>query len=245
MPDPGERARSGSSFDQADVAPLHSEQLPEPLPADPFPLLGAWYDEARRRKVQPNPNAMTLATVGRDGRPSARIVLCKDLGIDDGSLVFYTNYESRKGREIDAHPWAALLFHWDAMDRQVRIEGAVTRVTDAESDAYFASRPWESRIGAWSSEQSRPVASRRELLDRVVATMKQFGIDPARPPTSGDQVHVPRPPHWGGYRVVADTVELWVSGKGRVHDRAAWKRDVARAGDGFRTGTWQSTRLCP
>jgi pyridoxamine 5'-phosphate oxidase len=188
-------------------------------------------------RVQPNPNAMVMATVDADGRPSARVVLCKGLRGEDGSVVFFTNYESRKGGALAAHPRAALVFHWDALDRQVRIEGSVSRVPDAESDAYFAGRPWESRVGAWSSAQSRPVRSRRELLERVEATMRKFGIDPKSPPKPGAAVDIPRPPHWGGYRVTADSVELWVSGKGRIHDRAVWKREGS--------GPWRATRLCP
>jgi pyridoxamine 5'-phosphate oxidase len=236
---------NSGSFDQTEVAPLHAEQLPEPLPAEPFGLLAEWYDEAHRRRIQPNPNAMSLATVDPDGRPSSRIVLCKDLVPAEGGVVFYTNYDSRKGRALEANPWAALLFHWDGMDRQARIEGRVVRVSPEESDAYFASRPWESRIGAWASDQSRPLASRHELLQRVIEVMHRYGIDPPRPTAAGDAVHIRRPPHWGGYRVIADRVELWVSGMGRIHDRAEWSRPLTDEGGVPRGGPWRSTRLCP
>jgi pyridoxamine 5'-phosphate oxidase len=242
------------SFDQTDLPPharqspprrapgLTGELLPEPLPDDPFPILRAWYDQALARRDTPNPNAMTLATVDGAGRPAARIVLCKALEPDPGAVVFYTNYQGRKGHDLGAHPEAALVFHWDALDRQARIEGPVTRTSEEESDAYFASRPWESRVGAWSSDQSRPVASRRELLEKVRATMQRFGIDPDHPERAGPAAHIPRPPHWGGYRVLARRVELWVSGTGRVHDRAEWTRELTPAAP---PGPWAATRLQP
>jgi pyridoxamine 5'-phosphate oxidase len=232
------------SFDQADARPrapgLTGELLPDPLPPDPFPILLSWYDQAQARRDTPNPNAMTLATVDPGGRPAARIVLCKSIEPAPGAIVFYTNYHGRKGHDLAAHPEAALVFHWDALGRQARIEGPVARTTDAESDAYFASRPWESRIGAWSSHQSQPVASRRALLDQVRATMERFGIDPDRPELAGPTAHIPRPPHWGGYRVTARRVELWVSGSGRVHDRAEWTRTP-----GPNPGAWIPARLQP
>jgi pyridoxamine 5'-phosphate oxidase len=248
--------RMAGWFDQSGVAAHASgggarwrgatgELLSEPLEAEPFGVLAAWYAEAQARGDTPNPGAMTLATVDERGRPAARIVLCKALEGAPGSVVFYTNYSGRKGRELAAKPEAALVFHWDAMDRQARVEGPVTRVSEAESDAYFASRPWESRIGAWASDQSEPVASRRALLERVRATMRRFGIDPDRPGEAGPGAQIPRPAHWGGYRVHARRVELWVSGAGRVHDRAEWTRELRRDGGGFVPGPWSATRLQP
>lgn len=233
-------------FDQSEVGGVgEGEQLPEPLPADPFPLVAEWYAEAQRRKLQPNPNAMALATVDGDGRPSVRIVLCKGLDPKHGSLVFFTNYQSRKGASLDARPGAAVVFHWDALDRQVRIEGSVARVSAEESDAYFATRSWESRIGAWSSDQSKPIASRAAMRARVEETMGRFGLDPDHPPAPGSSVTIPRPPHWGGYRLLADRVELWASGKGRLHDRAAWDRSVTGSGSDAECGPWRSTRIQP
>ncbi len=213
------------------------EHLPEPLPPDPFPFLTAWLARAERDRIAPNPNAMTLATRGPDGAPAARIVLCKAIEPDPGYLVFYTNYESRKGRDLDAHPRAAIVFHWDALDRQARIEGPVVRSPAAESDAYFATRPWESRIGAWASRQSEPLASRQALLDQVAEAAARFGID--------ESAAIPRPPHWGGYRLWAQRIELWVGGVGRIHDRAAWTRSLQPASDGFVPGPWKATRLQP
>lgn len=238
---------SSFDFDQSRADPLRAEHLPDHLPADPMGLVAEWFNEARRRAVQPNPNAMTLATVDDQGRPQARIVLCKQLEPESAAVVFYTNYESRKAAALDARHEAALLFHWDALDRQVRIEGPVVRVSAVESDAYFASRPWESRVGAWASDQSRPIGSRAEMRERVAAAMRRFGLDPASPPREGQEVHIPRPPRWGGYRVYARRVELWISGPGRVHDRAEWERPVTPGvgSEPFALGPWRATRLQP
>lgn len=233
-------------FDQADSL-AGDDHLPDALPTDPMPLFKAWFDEAAAKKVQPNPNAMTVATVDPDGKIGARILLCKEVDVATGSIVFFTNYTGRKSVAIDAGSRAAVVFHWDVLDKQVRIEGPVVRVPGAESDAYFASRPWESRVGAWSSDQSKPVGSRAEMRAKVEAAMRKFGIDPARPPSGADaaKIVIPRPPHWGGYRVWAERMELWISGVGRVHDRAAWTRGLTRSGDGYRGGTWGATRLQP
>jgi len=222
--------------------PEHTEILPEPLPAEPLTLVQAWLAQAWSARNQPNPNAMVLATTTSDGRPSARVVLCKDIQPAPGFITFYTNYESRKGRELAANGRAAVVMHWDHMHRQVRIEGAVVKAPDADSDAYFASRALASRIGAWASKQSEPVASRAQLLSAVDAAAKQLGVD-AR---TGQDAHVPRPPHWGGFRLWADAVELWVEGDARIHDRARWTRTLnARADGQLDVGPWNATRLQP
>jgi pyridoxamine 5'-phosphate oxidase len=210
------------------------ELLPAVLPADPMPLLESWFQAACRAGVQPNPDAMVVATATSDARPSARVVLLKHLIADPGYVVFFTNYESRKGRELKANPRAAAVLHWDALGRQVRLEGPVLPSPAGESDAYFATRPLDSRIGAWASLQSSALDARQSLLDRVAETRARFPHD------------VPRPPHWGGYRLWPDAVELWVEGAHRIHDRARWERSLA-AGDrtGFRAGSWQATRLHP
>jgi pyridoxamine 5'-phosphate oxidase len=215
--------------------------LPEPLPADPMPLFQEWFRDAAAGRVLPNPDAMIVATTATSGEPSARVVLCKRIDVNAGYIVFFTNYESRKGRELAARPRAAAVFHWDALHRQVRIEGPVVRSPESESDQYFASRAPDSRVAAWASAQSEPLASRDVLLQRVREFGAQFGISPGA--TSGT---VPRPPHWGGHRLWVDTIELWTEGTYRVHDRAVWTRSLQRADDySFVGGSWRSTRLNP
>ena len=219
---------------------MPNDFLPEPLPSSPLDIFSAWFAEARALAVQPNPDAMVLATVGADARPSARVVLCKRID-PAGYIVFFTNYESRKGQELIAHPRAAVVMHWDVMHRQVRIEGEVVRSPVEESDEYFASRALPSRVGAWASRQSQPLASRAALAEQVERFTKQFGIDP-----TSATAHVPRPPHWGGFRIWIDRMELWVEGPGRIHDRAVWTRQLTRQnGMSFAATDWSSTRLNP
>jgi pyridoxamine 5'-phosphate oxidase len=203
---------SRASLDEADAAP------------NPFAQFDRWFKEALDAKL-PEPNTMTLATVGDDGRPSARIVLIK--GVDERGFVFFTNYESRKGRDLAANPHAALLFYWIELERQVRIEGRIEKTSADESDRYFASRPLGSRIGAWASEQSAVIDSRATLEAREKAVNERYGENP------------PRPPHWGGYRVVPDAIEFWQGRPSRLHDRLLYTRDAA-AGSG-----WTISRLSP
>jgi len=206
--------------------------LPEPLPASPLELLESWMQEAFA-SIR-NAHAMTLATVEPDGRPSARMVLCRGFDRQVGWLVFYTERESAKGRALATTPRAALVFHWDAVERQVRVAGPVTDVPDTESDAYWAGRPPDARAAASASEQSRPLASRAAFLARIAdVTARARGGD------------VSRPKRWGGYRVWAERVELWVGQPGRAHDRARWTRPLTRAGETFAGGPWLGTRLMP
>ncbi|RMH13148.1 MAG: pyridoxamine 5'-phosphate oxidase [Planctomycetota bacterium] len=219
--------------------------LPDQLPDNPFPILQDWLEGAWSRKDQPNPHSMALATATPEGSPSVRMVLCKHIDPDQGYVVFYTNYRSRKGRELDANPRASVCFHWDHVERQVRIEGIVVRSPAAESDAYFASRPWESRIGAWASDQSEPIASRSALLEKVMTRIGELGLSLPALMLSGNKVEIPRPPHWGGYRLWATSVECWAAGAGRIHDRARWERRVDQEDGTMRCGPWCSTRLQP
>lgn len=221
--------------------------LPEPLPESGFPIFKMWLDEAIEKRITPNPNAFALATIDPDGMLGNRIVLCKELDVAQGSLVFHTNYRGRKGRALDANHKAAGVFHWDAFERQVRVEGLAQRVSEAESEAYFQTRPWVRKVGAWVSDQSEPIGSREELDAKLQATLRRFGIDPANLPKDDAWVDVPRPPHWGGYRLTAASLELWVGAPGRLHDRAVWKREVRRgsAAGPPEAGAWRSTRLQP
>lgn len=183
----------------------------------PLQLFHEWFDQARAAQVL-EPNAMTLATVGSDGRPSTRVVLLKEA--DARGLVWYTNYQSRKAQELAGNAFAALQFHWVAMERVVRIEGRVERVSDAESDAYYASRPLDSRLGAWASPQSQVIANRGVLVANAAKVAIEHGLNPKRPP------------HWGGFRLVPDRWEFWAGRPSRLHDRlryrlvdAAWTRE--------------------
>ena len=215
------------------IWPLWTETLPDPLPANPLELAAEWLAQARIDAAQPNPNSMVLATVDRSGQPSARVVLCKDIDSRLGHILFYTNYRSRKGRDLEANPRAAVVFHWDQRHRQVRAEGRVEPLADAENDAYFQSRPWQSRIGAWASRQSEPVASRAALGEHVAEAAHRFGIDyggPGSPEPQSVPVQIPRPDYWGGYRLIVAALELWVEGEFRIHERARWTRTSGATG---------------
>jgi len=216
---------------------------------DPMPLAAAWLRQACDEKIQRNPNSMVLATTDADGRPSARVVLCKEIVTDPGYLVFYTNYESRKGRELVLQPWAAVVFHWDALRRQLRVEGPVITSPTGESDHYFASRPWQSRLAAMASEQSAPIGSRQDLLDKLRDTAARYGTPDPLSAANDDQdsrLQLPRPPGWGGYRLWAVAVELWVEGEHRMHDRVRWTRTLTATGSTYsQAQPWQHQRLQP
>jgi pyridoxamine 5'-phosphate oxidase len=226
-----------------------AQRLPDELPGNPMHWAAAWLDEATSQQVQRNPNSMTLVTVGAEGWPSARVVLCKDFVPDPGYLVFYTNYRSRKVLELRANPRVAVTFHWDALGRQVRIEGIAMLSPAAESDAYFASRHWGSQLGAWGSDQSAPLASRDALFAQLrerAAELELNVSDDLQSLQDADRPAIPRPDHWGGVRVWANRVELWIEGKDRIHDRACWQRSLdGKDEHEFTAGPWQGTRLQP
>jgi pyridoxamine 5'-phosphate oxidase len=192
-------------------------------PSDPFALFETWYAEARETEINDS-NAMALATADAAGRPSVRMVLLKGHGPD--GFVFYTNFEGRKAAEILANPHVALLFHWKSQRRQIRIEGPVGRVDDATADAYFATRSRDSQLGAWASDQSRPLPGRQVFLDRYEAMRGRF-----------DGQAVPRPPHWSGFRVTPERIEFWQDREHRLHERTVFTRDAV--------GGWTEGYLYP
>ena len=192
---------------------------------------------------------MTVITVDDEGQPAGRVVLCKEFVADPGYLVFHTNYESDKVRHLKNNNRVAAVFHWDMLGRQVRIEGEAVRSPVEESDAYFASRDWGSQLGAWGSDQSAPLKSRAALVAQVGKRAVKLGLGAAmnlKSIASADRPVIPRPPHWGGIRVWARRVELWMEGTDRIHDRARWERSLARGDDdSFTTGEWTGTRIQP
>ena len=202
------------SYERAELGEAHSA-------GDPLKQFERWLTEAIDAQV-PEPNAMTLCTVGSDLRPSSRIVLIK--GYDARGIVWYTNYESRKGRELSGNPYASLQFHWVELERVVRIEGRVEKTSAEESDAYFATRPLDSRIGAWASPQSQVIANRTVLVTNAAKYGAQYMLNP------------PRPPHWGGYRLVPDQWQFWQGRKSRLHDRLRYT---------LANGAWLRERLAP
>lgn len=202
------------------------ESLPNPAPDDPLPFAQQWLDEAAAT-VPTNPWAMALATVAPDGRPSVRYVLLKNLSAAEGFLVFFTNYRSRKAAELDAAAAAAGTFYWPDAGRQLRFEGRIERSPESESDAYFASRPRASQLNAWASEQSHPIDSPASMTAQLEARKTEFA----------DRSQIPRPAEWGGYRLIVETVELWVAGDDRFHQRLHYQR--------LPDHTWSSTWLQP
>lgn len=201
-----------------------TDLLETEVDSDPIKQFASWFEEALNADLL-EPNAMTLATASGDGKPSARIVLLK--GYDERGFVFYTNYESTKGRQLIANPQAALVFLWDKLERQIRIEGKVAKIDGEESDNYFHSRPVSSQIGAWTSDQSRVIPNREVLKQRQQELTRKYS----------DGAKIPRPPHWGGFRLIPDAIEFWQGRPSRLHDRLVYRlQDDA---------TWEIVRLSP
>ncbi|MDB9313435.1 pyridoxamine 5'-phosphate oxidase [Spirulina sp. CS-785/01] len=200
-------------------AGLHEQQAQ----SNPFHQFKTWFDQALKAQL-PEPNAMTLATATPDGKPSARMVLLKDF--DEQGFTFYTNYNSVKGQQLIANPWASLVFWWVELERQVRIEGRVEKLSPQESDTYFHSRPLGSQLGAWASEQSRAIPS-QDFLEKQLAQYQQKYANQT----------IPRPPHWGGFRVIPVMMEFWQGRPNRLHDRLCYRLD--------QQGMWQRERLSP
>jgi pyridoxamine 5'-phosphate oxidase len=229
--------------------PKIADRLPDALPSDPMHWADAWIKEAVAGEIQRNPTSMTIVTVDPDAEPSARVVLCKEFVPDPGYLVFYTNYKSRKVRELEQQPHVAAVFHWDALGRQIRIEGQAVRSPEAESDAYFRTREWGSQLGAWASDQSEVIESREALLAQLRARAASLGLsitDGLQSQQPCEQAEILRPPHWGGIRLWASAIELWIEGEDRIHDRGFWTREIVRASEHhFNVTPWNGVRLQP
>lgn len=215
--------------------------LPLPAPEDPLPLIQQWLEQATASGRQRNPDAMALATADAEGRPSVRMVLMRTVSVKHGYAVFYTHYGSRKGLELERNPRAAGVLYWEQLGRQVRFEGRVVRSPEAESDRYFAGRPWHSQLNAWASVQSLPLGDPQELASRARRKAAELGAD-----ARGGTRKLPRPPHWGGYRLWFEAVELWAEGADRFHDRIRYERTLhPDDAFGYIGSAWSHRRLQP
>ena len=218
--------------------------LSQSMTQNPLLLLQSWLNEAMELDLQPNPDSMAIATSNSQGLPNVRMVLCKEINTEEGYVVFYTNYDSVKSMEIKENPKCSALFHWDKLGYQIRIRGEILQSTNKENDTYFASRHLGSQIGAWASNQSNPVEDRQALDDQFKNILEHFKLT-SESITRNEQ-KIPRPPHWGGYRLWIEEIEFWLNQKDRLHDRLHFKRALSISNEGIETeNNWTVKRLQP
>ena len=211
---------------------------------NPLLLLQSWLNEAVELDLQPNPDTMAIATSNSQGLPNVRMVLCKEINTEEGYVVFYTNYNSVKSMEIKENPKCSALFHWDKLGYQIRIRGEILQSPDEENDAYFASRHLGSQVGAWASNQSNPVVDRQALDDQFRKILDRFNL--TNESITRNEKKIPRPPHWGGYRLWIEEIEFWLNQKDRLHDRLHFRRALTISSEGIETEkNWTVKRLQP
>jgi pyridoxamine 5'-phosphate oxidase len=220
------------------------KMLSQSMTQNPLLLLQSWLNEAMELDLQPNPDSMAIATSSSQGLPNVRMVLCKEINAEEGYVVFYTNYNSVKSMEITENPKCSALFHWDKLGYQIRIRGAILQSPDKENDAYFASRHLGSQVSAWASNQSNPVEDRQALDDQFRKILDRFNLT-SESITRNEQ-KIPRPPHWGGYRLWIEEIEFWLNQKDRLHDRLHFRRALTISNKGIETEKhWTVKRLQP
>ena len=220
------------------------KMLSQSMTQNPLLLLQSWLNEAMELDLQPNPDSMAIATSNSQGLPNVRMVLCKEINTEEGYVVFYTNYNSVKSMEIKENPKCSALFHWDKLGYQIRIRGEILQSTDKENDAYFASRHLGSQVGAWASNQSNPVEDRQALDDQFRKILDRFNLT-SESITRNEQ-KIPRPPHWGGYRMWIEEIEFWLNQKDRLHDRLHFRRALTISNEGIEAEkNWTVKRLQP
>ena len=218
--------------------------LSQSMTQNPLLLLQSWLNEAVELDLQPNPDTMAIATSNSQGLPNVRMVLCKEINTEEGYVVFYTNYNSVKSMEIKENPKCSALFHWDKLGYQIRIRGEILQSPDKENDAYFASRHLGSQVGAWASNQSNPVVDRQALDDQFRKILDRFNL--TNESITRNEQKIPRPPHWGGYRLWIEEIEFWLNQKDRLHDRLHFRRVLTISSEGIETEKkWAVKRLQP
>jgi pyridoxamine 5'-phosphate oxidase len=218
--------------------------LSQSMTQNPLLLLQSWFNEALELDLQPNPDTMVIATSNSQGLPNVRMVLCKEINTEEGYVVFYTNYNSVKSMEIKENPKCSALFHWDKLGYQIRIRGEILQSPDEENDAYFASRHLGSQVGAWASNQSNPVVDRQALDDQFRKILDRFNL--TNESITRNEKKIPRPPHWGGYRLWIEEIEFWLNQKDRLHDRLHFKRALTISSEDIETEkNWTVKRLQP